>query len=1338
MKEGRIQITKAFSDTTTSEKGLMDNKTANTSNDVSSFCSIDFSIYRFLFEFAEELFYVLDENGDVLHVNSAVVNTLGYSEEEILGRNILFLHPVDRQKDAEIMMQEIIQGKRSSCSIPMISKDGRIIPAEHRVIKTNNYGNPVFLAISRDISKIAAYETKFSKLFYSDVALIALSSLRTGLFVEVNDAFINTLGFTREEVIGRNCEELDLFADKSERNHGLRLLKKNGFIRNIEGRLRTRNGDFRHCVFSSDIINLEDEPHILTVIMDITDLKETESARIFAESRYRLLFEKSMDSVAILSGKPPKFILVNPAFEDLVGYSSAEILSFSYDDMWQIIYPEDIPLVRTRLSARFSGEDVPSRYEYRIIRKDGTTRWIEVSANILNTENGDFALNIYRDITERKQAEELLREAEARYRLLFENSIDALAIFGGSPPTFKQINDAFVELFGYSRDEILGFSSDEIWCLVYEEDRDLVRNRLYARFKGESPPSNYEFRIETRQGEIRWVDVSTNILNIGGDYYSQVIFRDVTERKSAEKALQDRESHLRAIFETTAAGILLVDTSGRVKTVNMRMGELFACGPDDLYGLSYSDLLHPDCMEKGRQGLKDLLDGVVDRINTERHYRRMDGTSFWGVVSACRLLDPDEQLEGLLGVISDITEKKMSEDLLVEREAFLNAVIENLPFDMWAIDRDSRYILQNETSRKNWGNMIGKTQSDFSDLADPKTLDLWYSNNMRAFKGERISEEVSFHLGGRKHHFINALNPVRKKDSVIGVIGINIDISERKTAEDLIKSRLMIAEYADSHPLSDILQKALDEIERLTESQIGFCHFVSEIDRNISLQAWSSNTLKTMCSAAPGQDHYDIGKAGVWADCILQRRPVIHNDYESLSHKKGLPHGHAKIIRELVVPLFNGEHIVAVIGVGNKAFDYDEHDIAIVSDLSGMIWDIVLRKRAEEERIELEKRLLHTQKLESLGVMAGGIAHDFNNLLMAIIGNLEFSLMELPEKSSVKKSIDQAMIASRRAADLTRQMLAYSGKGHFLISSVSISDLVKENAGIFKTVIPKTIDLKLDLMEPLPVISADSGQIQQIVMNLISNASEAIGEKAGIIKVKTYVENLDLEYIKQSRIDVIAGPGFFVCLEVADTGCGMDKDTLNRIFDPFFTTKFTGRGLGMSAVLGIVKGHLGAVVVDTRSGEGTTIKIFFPVPEKSLSKPMDFAGNQLQGTIPANSAKLLIVDDEDMILTVCKSALEKKGFSVLSACDGEEAVSVFRNNFWEIECVVLDLKMPKMDGISAFRELRKIRPDIKVILSSGYSENEAVGLFADEGLDGFIQKPYQIRELIDEIRRCTN
>lgn len=1301
-------------------------------------CSeIDFSIYRFLFEFAEELFFILDEKCRIIHANDSATRTLGYSEKEMIGRDILFLHPPDRQDEAFYMMHEIIEGKRDFCSVPVISKTGVIIPAEHRVIRSTNYGKPVFLAISRDISREASSEAKFSKLFYSDVAMMTISNLSTGKFIEVNDAFLINLGFERNEVLGRNCDDLDLFMDRNQRNSGLKLLKKEGFIRNIEGEIRTKSGEVRCCVFSSDIIMVDGESHILMVIMDVTAHRNAENERLKAESRYRLLFEKSLDAVAILSGKPPKFILVNPAFEELVGYSSEEILSFSNEDMWRIVHPDDIPVVRARLSARFAGEDVPSRYEYRVVRCDGTIRWIEVSANVLNAAGEIFSLNIYRDVTERKNAEKLLKDAELRYRLLFENSIDAIAILGGTPPVFRQVNRAFTELFGFSSDEVLGFGAEEMWKLVHEDERETVKERLYSRFRGETPPSHYEFRIITGRCETRWVDVSTGVFDLGGDVFSQAIFRDVTERKISEKALLEREARLRAIFETTSAGILLVDTRGRVKTINRRMGELFACDPEELYALGYTDLVHPEDLEKGKKGLNDLISGKLERINTERHYLRLDGTDFWAVVSACRLLSPEGKLEGLLGVISDITEKKNAEDIIVEREAFLNAVIENLPFDMWAIDRDSRYILQNARSRKNWGDLTGKDPSSLADIVGAETVDLWKSNNQRAFSGEKITEEVSFSQDGRKSHFINALNPVRKKDDIIGVIGINIDITARKNAENIIKARLKIAEFADSHSVSEILRKALDEIEIITESSVGFFHFVSQIDRSLSLQAWSTNTLETMCSASPEQTHYAIEKAGIWAECIHLKKPVIHNDYESHPGKKGLPEGHARIIRELVVPVLSGDHVVAVIGVGNKASDYNENDIAMVSDLSRMIWDVVMRKRAEEERLELEKRLLHTQKLESLGVMAGGIAHDFNNLLMAILGNLEYAMMEIGEDSEVLKTLEQAMIASRRAADLTRQMLAYSGKGHFLISSISISDLVRENVEIFKTVISKSIGLKLELSDPLPKINADSGQIQQIVMNLITNASEAIGENSGTILIRTYVDWLDIEAIKKSRIDVAAGPGMFVCLEVRDTGCGMDRDTLNRIFDPFFTTKFTGRGLGMSAVLGIVKGHLGAVIVESDPGEGTAIRIFMPAAEGSFMLSGHPGASFEKIDHLDGKPKILIVDDEEMIRNICRRALIKKGYEVISASDGEEAVSVFEENSSDIGCVVLDLKMPKMDGITAFREMRKIKPDIKVILTSGYTENEASGLFSDEGLNGFIQKPYIIKELVEEISRCV-
>lgn len=1300
---------------------------------------MDLNVYRYLFEFAEELFFVLNESGIITHVNRAVIDLLGYPEEEIVGREFIFLHPNDRHEEAASIFNDIVCGKRDFCSIPLISKKGRIISAEHRVIKVCNYDRPVFLSISRNIADVSASEARFSKLFYSDIALISISSLRTGNFIEVNDAFLKTLGYNREEVIGRNCDDLELFEDKKERNEGIKRLKKEGFIRNIEGRIWTKSRDLRNCIFSSDIIELEEEACILTVIMDITDSKKAEKARVDAESKYRLLFERSMDAVAMLSGKPPKFTLVNSAFERLVGYSCDEILAFSFEEMWRIVHPEDVPIVKARLAARFGGDDVPSRYEYRVVRKTGEVRWVEVSANILVTEDGNnLALNIYRDITERKQAEELLKNAETRYRLLFENSIDALAIISGNPPLFKQVNRSFLELFGYSSDEVLGFSADELYRLVHPDDRDMVMKRLWARFNGESPPARYEFRILNKCGETRWVDVSTSLFNLNGENFSQVILREITDRKKAEKALRDRESYLRAIFDTSGAGILVVDTDGRVSSFNKKMEDLFLCEEGQLHSMSYADLVHPDNRGKGNTSFNNLLNGRVDSVCTERHYRRMDGSDFWGVVNARRLLNPEGETEGLLGVISDITEMKIAEDLLVEREAFLNAVIENLPFDMWAIDKNCRYILQNETSRANWGDMIGKTQTDYSQIADQETLDKWVSNNTRALKGERISEEARYRLDGRNHYYINALNPVLKKDSIIGVIGMNIDITDRRITEELIKSRLIISEYADSNSVSDILQKAVDEIEKLTESSIGFCHFVSEIDKTITLQAWSTNTLTIMCSVAPEKIHLPMEKAGVWSDCILMRRPVIHNYYESLAHKKGLPVGHAPIIRELLVPVFNGDHIVAVIGVGNKAFDYDDRDISIVTDLAGMIWDVVLRKRAEEERLELEKRLLHTQKLESLGVMAGGIAHDFNNLLMAIIGNLEFSLMEMDSANPVVKNIDQAIIASRRAADLTRQMLAYSGKGHFLISRLSLSDLVKENAGIFKTVIPKTVELRLDLMEKIPSISADAGQIQQIVMNLITNASESIEGNSGEIIITTGIEELDAEYLKKSRIDVPGGPGFFVFLEVTDTGCGMDDVTLNRIFDPFFTTKFTGRGLGMSAVLGIVKGHMGAVIVESRPAYGTSIKIFFPLKEDTSPDIYALDNRVKAGAYPIKNGKLLIVDDEEMILKICRNALEKKGFSILSASDGEEAVSVFKNNSSDIQCVVLDLKMPRMDGISAFREIRKIKPDTRVILTSGYSETEATDLFADEGLDGFIQKPYQIRELIDEIGRCLN
>ena len=263
--------------------------------------------------------------------------------------------------------------------------------------------------------------------------------------------------------------------------------------------------------------------------------------------------------------------------------------------------------------------------------------------------------------------------------------------------------------------------------------------------------------------------------------------------------------------------------------------------------------------------------------------------------------------------------------------------------------------------------------------------------------------------------------------------------------------------------------------------------------------------------------------------------------------------------------------------------------------IQGVFHDITERKRVEEERLEMERRLLHAQRLESLGIMAGGVAHDFNNLLMIILGNLDLAVTALPPNSATRSNIEQAIHAVQQAADLTQQMLAYCGKGRFIVKTIDLNALIQENLNLFEAAIPETIHFDLRLDRDIPAIKADAGQMQQVIMNLITNAAESIGEQRGVITLATGVERCDAARLLQSRLEEKPPAGEFVYVQVTDTGCGMDEETSRRLFDPFFTTKFTGRGLGLSAVLGIVRGHGGAILLDSALDRGTTVTVLFPV-----------------------------------------------------------------------------------------------------------------------------------------------
>lgn len=395
--------------------------------------------------------------------------------------------------------------------------------------------------------------------------------------------------------------------------------------------------------------------------------------------------------------------------------------------------------------------------------------------------------------------------------------------------------------------------------------------------------------------------------------------------------------------------------------------------------------------------------------------------------------------------------------------------------------------------------------------------------------------------------------------------------------------------------------------------------------------------------------------------------------------------------------------------------------------------DITDEKRLEEERLNLERQFLHAQKLESLGIMAGGIAHDFNNLLAVIIGNLELLLgTQAGKESPVTTRIERAMQASLKAADLTRQMLAYTGKGIFELKQLDLNQLVKDNCDLFRLTVPKNITMKTELSEPLPAVVGDAGQLQQVIMNLITNASEAIGNEPGSILIATGVQECDHKLLNYSRLDEKPLPGHYIYIDVTDSGCGMDKDTQQRIFEPFYTTKFTGRGLGMASVMGIIKAHKGAILLYSEPGLGSTFKILLPMAAGADNSTLNFpAKNQDQYRIP--KGMVLVVDDEEYVREVCREYLSEIGLISLSAENGNEALDIFKRHLHDIPFIILDLTMPQMDGVATLRELRRLKPDIKVIVSSGHATQASAENFSTDLPDGFIQKPFQRQDLLEII-----
>ena len=638
------------------------------------------------------------------------------------------------------------------------------------------------------------------------------------------------------------------------------------------------------------------------------------------------------------------------------------------------------------------------------------------------------------------------------------------------------------------------------------------------------------------------------------------------------------------------------------------------------------------------------------------------------------------------GQIAGAIEAKRAEDALRQSETRLRVAIGQVPAVLWTTDEELRF-----TSSLGAGlSALGLAPNQVVGLSLEQYLgtgSVALDRHRQALRGESVGYE--YEMEGRS--FTVHVEPLRDAAGAIhGTVGIAVDTTEVRRADQALRdSEARLRQVIDLVPHFIFAKDG--EGRFLLANRAVADAYGTEVDRLIGRTdedfARSGEEVRRF-----REDDLEVMRTG--SPKVVLEEPITDS------------RGRVRYLQTTKIPFtFSGTGRPAILGVSI---------------------DITERKAAEEA-------LRRAAKEESLSVLAGGVAHDFNNLLAAILGHASLALKQLPEGAPARRHVEKAARAVERAADLTRQMLAYSGRGHFVVRPTDVNALVRENLPLLEVGVPKSVRLVATLADDLPLVDADLGQLQQVLMNLVINAAEAIGEGGGTVTsppASGGVTGSDHALWQASGQPLEPGP--YVSLEVSDDGTGMDAETMDRIFEPFFTTKFTGRGLGLAAVLGVVRGHRGALSVESAPGRGTTFRILLVPSARSVSPERPKAAAP-----PGAGLTVLLIDDEETVRDMVGEVLEHEGVSVLRAEDGARGLAVFRERHERVDVVLLDLSMPGLSGEETYRRLREIDPGVRVILSSGYDRDEARGRFGAGAPAGFIQKPYRPEQLMAEIGRCA-
>lgn len=637
-----------------------------------------------------------------------------------------------------------------------------------------------------------------------------------------------------------------------------------------------------------------------------------------------------------------------------------------------------------------------------------------------------------------------------------------------------------------------------------------------------------------------------------------------------------------------------------------------------------------------------------------------------------------------------IEKTRLFEQIQATLEERLRAIVANLPIILFALDKEGTITLAE-------GQGVDPAGPPADELVGQSVFEMYPGHPQiprevrRALAGERVAPTIEFEDSAWDVRFI----PVRESDNTLsGVIGAAMDITERRRAEEALQEKeAMLRQIIDLVPHMIFAKNRKGQFLLVNQAVADAYGTTVEALTGARHASFHTNEQELIHYLQDDLEVIDSGRPKV----ILQERFVDAAGQERILQTTKIPFTFA--------------------GLGGPA-------------VLGISVDITELKQAEEA-------MRQAQKLESLGVLAGGVAHDFNNLLVGILGQTTLAMAKIGEEHAAHIHLQKAIAAAEQAARLAQQMLAYSGRGHFDIRPVDLNQLIRDHMHLFQTAVPKSTRLQLELAEPLPLIEADSGQIQQVILNLVTNAAEATRERAGLVTLATGIQTITenhTEYWQHTGDPLPSGE--YIMLQVRDNGEGMDEQTLSKIFEPFFTTKEAGRGLGLAAVLGIIRGHKGGMWVTSEAGKGSQFTFLFPASATSSLVPT--VEPSLHNTSNKQTGLVLVIDDEEPVREAVTDILGLEGIEVITAASGASGIDLYRNQASDINLVLLDLSMPGLNGEETYHELRKINPKVRTLLSSGYHESEATHRFKGQGLAGFLQKPYSATTLVKAVWHHIN